>query len=586
MHLLRILQAATLLFGLNPHAMAQRPAAQAAVQEGSAERPATQEASPKQPPPTAVYLNGNIHTLYAPQPRAEAMAVAGERIVAVGSNAEIRKLLQPETKIVDLQGHTVLPGLIDAHGHVASLGMFGLGRIDLSSAASFDDVVAVIAERVKSAKPGEWIVGGRWDHESWPDRKLPTHEKLSAVSPDNPVWLTRVDGHAGLANAAAMRLAGVGRDSGAPSGGEILRGPNHEPTGVFVDNAESLIARHITGLNDDPEAVILKAQEMCLSAGLTGVHDAGISPREVELYRRLAESGRLKLRVYAMVSADAAVEWFEHHEPIIGPRLTVRSCKLYMDGAMGSRGAWLLEPYADRQTDEKGQPYMGLAVSRPEFIRQMAEHGLRHGYQVCTHAIGDHGNRAVLDAYALALSRKPAEDHRFRIEHAQLLHPDDIPRFARLGVVPSMQPTHCTSDMRWVVNRVGARRARGAYAWASLLRTGVPIAAGSDFPVESHNPFLGLYAAITRQDAQGEPAGGWLPGERMTREEALRAFTLGAAYAAFEEGLKGSLERGKLADFIVIDRDVMTCEPGEILETRVLRTVIGGETVYLPPAAP
>jgi hypothetical protein len=540
----------------------------------------------QQPPPDAIYVNGNVYTLNHQRPRAEAIAVAGERIVAVGSNAEIRRLLQPETKLVDLQGRTVLPGLIDAHGHVAALGMFGLGRIDLSSAKSFDELVAVIAERVKEAKPGEWIVGGRWDHESWPDKKLPTHEKLSAVSPENPVWLTRVDGHAGLANAMAMRLAGIGRDSGAPSGGEILRGANHEPTGVFVDNAEALIGRHVTGPADDPEAVILKAQEMCVAAGLTGVHDAGISPRDVELYRGLAESGRLKMRVYAMISADAAVDWFEKHEPIISPRLTVRSCKLYMDGAMGSRGAWLLEPYADRQTDEKGQPYMGLAVSQPEFIRQIAEHALRHGYQVCTHAIGDHGNRAVLDAYALALSRKPTENHRFRIEHAQLLHPDDIPRFARLGVIPSMQPTHCTSDMRWVVRRVGAQRARGAYAWASLLRTGARIAAGSDFPVESHNPFLGLYAAVTRQDAQGEPAGGWLPGERMTREEALRGFTLDAAHAAFEEQQKGSLEPGKLADFIVIDRDVMTCEPREIIETRVLRTVIAGEIVYRASTEP
>jgi predicted amidohydrolase YtcJ len=328
------------------------------------------------------------------------------------------------------------------------------------------------------------------------------------------------------------------------------------------------------------------AQELCLSAGLTGVHDAGVSPRDIEVYQRLKDDGRLKLRMYLMVSGPYAMRYFDSNEPIIDERLAVRAAKLYMDGAMGSRGAWLYEPYADRAEDEQGMPYTGLAVSDPEFIEAVARHALERGYQVCTHAIGDRGNGEVLRAYELALRSLPgfAEmetfNHRFRIEHAQLLRMDDINSFPLWGIIASMQPTHCTSDMRWVEARVGPMRARGAYAWRTLLDQGAIIAGGSDFPVESHNPFLGFYAAVTRQDLQGNPEGGWMPRERLTREQALHLFTLGAAYASFEEDRKGSLETGKLADFIVIDRDVMTCDEREIPETKVLRTVIGGETVY------
>jgi hypothetical protein len=531
-------------------------------------------------PPDVVYVNGNIYTLDAVRPRAEALAVAGDRIAAVGSRGEVMRSRQPSTRVVDLKGRTVLPGLIDAHCHPASLGGFALGRIDLREAHSFEEVVDAVAARVKRAKKGEWILGGRWDHEGWPGKQWPTHEELSAVSPDNPVWLTRVDGHAGLANAAAMKIAGITRDTPSPAGGEIIKDAGGEPTGLLVDNAEDLITRHIVGDEQSVADLLLKTQELCLSVGLTGVHDAGISPAEVEVYRQLDAEGRLKLRVYAMVSGAYAVEYFREHGLLIGDRLTVRSAKLFADGAMGSRGAWLLEPYNDRPRDAQGQPYVGLMVMSPDFIRTIAANGLRQGYQVCTHAIGDRANREVLDAYAAALQQNPQKDHRFRIEHAQMLSPEDIPRFAELGVIPSMQPTHCTSDMRWVDARIGSRRAAGAYAWASLLRTGVRIPAGSDFPVESHNPFLGIYAAVTRQNADGKPAGGWRPEERMTRTEAARAFTLDAAYAAFEEQRKGSLTPGKLADFVVIDRDIMTCAPKDILTTRVLQTVIGGETVF------
>lgn len=537
-------------------------------------------------PPT-VYLNANIRTMNPAQPRAEAMAARDGILLAVGSSDEVLAAAREgdlEPTIVDLRGRTVLPGLIDAHGHMTGLGALAHGVLDLSSARSFDEVVQAVARAAERTPPGEWILGARWDHESWADRALPTHTLLSQRVPHHPVWLRRVDGHAGLANARAMELAGIAPQTPDPPGGEIMRNADGEPTGLLIDNAMHLIEQRIPPeARGRPEDLILKAQELCLAAGLTGVHDAGVSPAEIELYQQLERDGRLKLRIYAMVSAPYAMRWFEEHGIYEGERLTVRAAKLYMDGAMGSRGAWLLEPYSDRPTGPDGTPYTGLAVSTPQFIEEVARHALRHGYQVCTHAIGDRANREVLDAYVRAIQAHvhgTIPEHRFRIEHAQLLAPSDIPRFAAWRVIASMQPTHCTSDMRWVEARVGRERAAGAYAWASLLFSGAIIAGGSDFPVESHNPFLGIYAAVTRQDLEGRPEGGWFPRERVLRGDALQMFTRHAAYAAFQEHRLGSLEKGKAADFIVVDRDVMTCPERDIPATRVLRTVIAGETVY------
>lgn len=554
--------------------------------------------------PATVFVDANIYTLDPDRPRAEALAIQDGRILAIGSRDEVLAGRGDDIETVALEGRTVLPGLIDAHCHMAGLGSFALGRLDLSATRSFDELLAAVAERAKAARPGEWILGGRWDHESWPDKRLPTHEKLSAITPNNPVWLTRVDGHAGLANAAAMSAANVSRETPHPEGGEIVRDARGEPTGLLVDNAMDRITPHIAGQVAGFADLVLKAQEICLSYGLTGVHDAGVSPAEATVYQRLAESGALKIRVYAMIHGAQAAEYFKTHGITVSPLVTVRAAKLYADGALGSRGAWLLAPYNDRPTDDAGRPYVGLAVTPPEEIRRMALDGLRRGYQVCTHAIGDRGNRETLDAYEAALASVAADvsagqpppqgadadaprraalgvvDHRFRIEHAQVLSPADIPRFSRLGVVASMQPTHCTSDMRWVVDRVGGERARGAYAWAALLRSGARIAAGSDFPVESANPMLGLHAAVTRQTVEGLPVGGWRPEQRLTREEALRACTLDAAYAAFQESELGSLSAGKLADFIVLDRDILTCDVSEIARARVLRTYVSGREVY------
>lgn len=549
-------------------------------------------------PPDTILRNATFHTLDEKTPIARAVAITDGRIEALGTETEILGLAGPGTTVVDLGGRTVLPGLIDAHGHLAGLGELSLGVIDLAGTKTYQEVLDAVAQRVSASRPGEWIIGRGWDHESWPPphRELPTHEALSAISPENPVWLARVDGHAALANKAAMDLAGIDPGVSSPAGGEIIRDERGEPTGVFVDNAEELIARVIPeSVGGDPRAVILAAQRRCFEVGLTGVHDMGVHPETARMYRQMADSGELKLRVSAMIPAHVALRYMSENEPIDHPVVTVRGCKLYMDGAMGSRGAWLLAPYADRPTGPEGEPYVGLAVSDPAFIEAVAKLALERGFQVATHAIGDRANREVLDAYKRAAeTRAPSSvtelgelgslrflaEARFRIEHAQLLSPSDIPRFAKLGVIASMQPTHCTSDMRWVDDRVGPERSKGAYAWRSLQRAGVRIAGGSDFPVESHNPFLGIYAAVTRQNLEGEPTGGWHPRERLSRMDAVRSMTIDAAYASFHEGTRGSLSPGKYADLIVLDRDVMTCDPREIPGTRVLMTMVGGEVVF------
>lgn len=543
----------------------------------------TARAQPVADAPETIYFNAVIHTVDDAQPSADALAVRGSRVLAVGALAEVQKKCGPIARRVDLRGRCVLPGLIDAHGHMAGLGSYALGQLDLSSARSLDDVVAAVRERVRTARPGEWILGGRWDHESWATRELPTHAPLSAVSPLNPVWLTRVDGHAGLANAAALQACNIRRETSAPGGGEILRDAAGAPTGVLIDNAMNLVsAARAAGGAVRPTGtreLLSAAQDACLKVGLTGVHDAGVSPVDIAEYRRLDAARELKLRIYAMIAGSYAIPYFSQNPPLIGERLTVRAAKVVFDGALGSRGALLLAPYSDRAKDDDGRDYVGLRVTPAATLRAIADAAVRHGYQVCTHAIGDRANRETLDVYEAALNSFKLE-HRFRIEHAQLLSPDDIPRFARLRVVASVQPTHCTSDMRWAEQRVGPERARGAYAWASLRKSGARVAGGSDFPVESQNPFLGIYAAVTRQNLEQQPAEGWHAEQRMTRKQALQSFTIDAAYAAFEDQEKGSLSAGKLADFIVIDRDVMTCPTREIADTRVLMTVIGGEVVY------
>jgi len=534
--------------------------------------------------PDLVLVNARIYTVDNAHPRATALAIRGGRVLFVGSDAEARALSGGSSQVIDLHGATVLPGFTDAHAHLLGLGNL-LQRVNLAGSASYDEVIARVKTWAKDVKPGEWIQGRGWDQNRWPTKEFPTHEALSRAFPENPVVLDRVDGHASLANASAMRAAGVTAATPDPAGGRIMRLPSGEPSGVFVDNAKALINRAIPApTRENTRKAILAAIAEANKWGLTGVHDAGESAETVGIFEELARAGNYDLRNYVMLSDPGEPGSAEaRRNPYIqrGPQsalydghLWIRAIKLYADGALGSRGAALLAPYSD----EPGN--VGLLVSKPEHIEGWAELALQRGFQVNVHAIGDRGNRVVLDAFETALRKYPKADHRFRIEHAQVLSQQDIPRFARLGVIPSMQATHQTSDMRWAEARVGPERIRGAYAWRSLLNTGVVIPNGTDFPVEEVNPLLTFHAAVTRQDPTSWPAGGWFPEQKMTRQEALRSMTIWPAYAGFQESMLGSLTPGKYADFVVLDRDIMEVPDTEILSARVVSTWIGGKRVY------
>ena len=525
-----------------------------------------------------VVVNATVYTVDEAHPRASAFAVRNGRIVFVGSDREARMLAVSSTRVVDARGNVVIPGMVDAHAHLLGLGN-SLRNVQLAGSATYDEVIARVVERSKSTRPGEWIVGRGWDQNLWPDKKFPTHDALSRALPNNPVVLTRIDGHAMVANAMAIRAAGVTASTRDPDGGRIERNADGSPAGVFVDNAQGLVSRAI------PAATKAQVREAILAAiaeaskwGLTGIHDAGASRRTIDIYESLAREGRYNLRNYVMVSGDSANV---RHYLGVGPRsalydgrIWIRSFKLYADGALGSRGAALLASYSD----DPGNT--GLLVTPPADLQRIATAALRRGFQVCSHAIGDRGNRVVLDAYDAALRAVPTPDHRFRIEHAQVISLQDIPRFALLGVIPSMQASHQTSDMRWAEARVGAERIRGAYAWRSLLNSGVVIPNGSDFPVEEVNPLISFHSAVSRQDRTNWPSGGWYPEQVMTRDEALRSMTIWPAYAAFQEKTMGSITPGKYADFVILDRDIMKISATEILETKVISTWLGGKKVY------
>ncbi|MDP6957784.1 MAG: amidohydrolase [Planctomycetota bacterium] len=516
--------------------------------------------------PDAIFLNGNIYTLTSS--RVEALAVREGNLIAAGSTRDISKLASRETECIDLGGQAVTPGLMDSHGHMTSLGRLLTGKIDLSSTKSFQDLLSAVRAQIEKRAEGEWIFGGRWDQTNWGDDLFPPHHQLSSLSPNHPVFLHRRDGHAVLVNQKAMDLAGIDLDSKSPQGGEILRDSNGELTGIFVDNAMSLFDPVLPA----PQKIrmeILAAQEHCLSLGLTGVHDAGIDPAEVDVYETLEKDRDLHLRIYGMLFMKPGCESIlRERTPKEGDRFSLRAIKILLDGALGSRGAWLKADYSD-SVGSHGFPLHDMSTLGA-WVHLAAE----KGWQVCTHAIGDRAVGETLDAYEHVRGERP------RIEHAQMIGQDDLSRFSRLGVIASVQPVHATSDMRWVEERLGRGRLRGAYAWRSLLREGVALAGGSDFPVEPADPWKGIYAAVTRQDSHGMPVGGWIPEEKLTREEALHAFTVGAAYASFEEHRKGTLVPGKFADFVVWSADPMTCSDEALLEIRAERTVIGGKSVY------
>jgi predicted amidohydrolase YtcJ len=525
-----------------------------------------------------IVTNARIYTVDDSRPVVSAMAIRDGRVLFTGSAREAMALRGEATRVVDLGGRVVIPGMVDAHAHLLGLGE-SLRNVSLVGTRSYDEVVARVVERAKGQPDGTWIVGRGWDQNQWGDTRFPTHDALSRALPNHPVYLVRVDGHAGLANAAAMRAAGITTATPDPAGGRIERTASREPTGVFVDNAKALVERSIPArTRADQRSAIRAAIAESQRWGLVGLHDAGESRQTIDLMEEMAKAGEITFRLYVMIGDDsAAVAHYLARGPQSGlydNHLWLRAFKLYADGALGSRGAALLEPYDDDANNR------GLLLSAPAHIRDVAERALRAGFQVNTHAIGDRGNRMVLDAYDAALRTVPTADHRFRIEHTQVLHHDDIPRFAELGVIPSMQAVHQTSDMYWAATRLGPGRLLGAYAWRSLLNTGVVVPNGSDFPVEAVNPLLSFHSAVSRQDAANWPAGGWLPEQRMTRDEALRSMTIWPAYAAFQESMMGSLTPGKLADFVVLDRDIMTVADRDILGTTVLATYVGGKAVY------
>ncbi len=485
------------------------------------------------------------------------------------------------------------PGLIEGHGHFMGLGYNEL-ELDLMATNSYQDIIDAVAERVKTAEPGDWILGRGWHQSKWDSmpadlvKGFQTHYRLSDVSPDNPVYLGHASGHAGFANAKAMEIAGLqtlskeGIKAYDIEGGEVIVDEFGRPTGIFNERAQSLIYKHIP--EDTPETdnqAFKLAIDACYKNGITSFHDAGISRETIALYDQMKASGDMNIRIYAMLTGcdeELLNEWYEKG-PMVDPDhlFTIRSVKLNCDGALGSRGAWLLEPYSDRPD------HFGHETLPMDFVEKTALSGLKNGFQVCSHAIGDRANREILDRYESALKELPelSTDHRFRIEHAQHLHPDDIPRFAELSVIPAMQAVHMSSDRPWAIDRLGEKRIKeGAYMWQDLLKSGVPIVNGTDVPVEPINPIASFYASVSRKTLKGTPEGGYEPDQKMTRAQALKSYTLDAAYGAFEEDIKGSIHIGKLADFTIYNQDLMTVDEDEILNTEIVMTIFNGEIVY------
>ncbi len=523
-----------------------------------------------------IFRNGIVWTGTGAQD-VTCVAVTGDRIVYAGSDAGARRLQGPETRLVDLSGRMLLPGLVDAHAHLHSLGR-ALGEVALEGTQSAAEVAQRVRETQKDAVPGAWVHGRGWDQNDWAVTEFPTWRDLTATEA-NPVYLGRVDGHALWLNRTALDACGITRDTPDPPGGRIIRDETGAPTGVLVDNAENLVLEHVPDpAPDEVDARLRRAIRECNRVGLVGFHDAGTTPDVLASLRRLGAAGELTITVYAMLDSEYPAlleEAFDggRREEFDG-RLVLRSVKLRADGALGSRGAALLEPY----DDEPGNT--GLIVQPESTLYALTLRAFESGLQPATHAIGDRGNRLILDVYERAAAAVHPQDARPRVEHCQILDLADLPRFASLGVIASMQPTHATSDMPWAAVRVSEARLAGAYAWRSMLDSGAHLAFGSDAPVESIDPLWGIYAAVTRQDHAGNPAGGWRSSEKVTMEEALQGFTSGAAYAAFDETRAGTIAPGMRADLTVVDTNLLTCTPADILTARAVMTVVHGAIVY------
>ena len=551
--------------------------------------------SPTNPEPAdLVFINGNIYTVNEKQPHAEAVAVKGDRIVFVGSNAAAKKYQGANTRVVDLHGATVMPGMTDAHYHFLGVGQREM-NLNLEGITNLEDFLAKVKTRVDQAKPGEWVTGRGWIETFWKPPVFPTRWDLDKIAPNNPVFLTRADGHGAVANSAALKLGNVTKDTKDPFGGQILRDKQTgEPTGMLLDNAQSFVARHIPAdaRGNDEQAAML-ADKRSIGLGWTQIQDPGGSYADFGLYSKLYSEGKLKIRIYkAVYGPGPEADRLLREGPVIeayGNRLNLRAIKVVSDGALGSRGAALLEPYSDmpeiKGADGKMQRNAGFLKVKDEELLPMLKAALQKGIQVETHAIGDWANRFVLNEYEKALqavpkSQRKIAEPRWRIEHSQIVNPSDIPRFARLGIIPSMQPSHAIGDLHFAPSRLGMERLKGAYAWNSFIKTGVIIPGGSDAPVERGEPMIEFYAAVARKDIRGYSGDGWHPEEKVTREQALKMFTIWPAYAAFEENVRGSIEVGKLADLTILSADIMKIPEMEILKTHCVMTVIGGEIVY------
>ncbi len=530
-----------------------------------------------------IFLNGNVYTVNDAAPRAEAIAIKGERILFAGSNDEAKKFSGPATRAIDLKGKTVLPGLTDSHYHILGVGE-RLSHLNLESATSRELFLAQIKEQVAAKDAGRWITGRGWIETFWKPPVFPTREDLDKVAPHHPVFLERADGHGAVANSRALEIAGINSKTPDPFGGEILRDKKTgEPLGMLLDNAIALVKRKISSPTpgENARALVLGA-ERSIALGWCEIQNAGSQLPELELLKKLYGEGKLKLRIYnAVYGPGPAADRLLKDGPILDAyqkRFTTRAIKVAFDGSLGSRSAALLEPYSDADTS-------GFLTEKEETLRPMLKEALRRGIQVETHAIGDRANRAILDLYEEAFQAVPPNERkvrepRWRVEHAQVLSPSDIPRFAKLGVIASMQPSHAISDLFFAPRRLGEERLAGAYAWASLLKSGAIIAGGSDAPVEQGDPMIEFYAAVARKSKDGFTGPGWHPEQAVTREQALKMFTAWPAYAAFQEKDKGSIEAGKLADLTILSADIMKIPEPEILRTRCLMTIVGGEIVF------
>jgi predicted amidohydrolase YtcJ len=542
-------------------------------------------------PADLVLKNGKIVTLDDRNPVVEALAARGGRIVAVGRNDDVAKMIGEKTNVIDLAGKFAMPGFIEGHGHFTSLGHARM-ELNLRKAKSWDEIIRLVEEAAKKAAPGEWIIGHGWHQEKWTTRPepnvdgYPVHTKLSEVTPKNPVLLSHSSGHMCFANAEAMRLANVRAKTANPPGGEILKDAAGNPTGIFRETAQAWVRaahrRAIQSRTADENARALNlairlAEDECLGKGVTSFQDAGSDFGTVDVFKKLAEEGKLKIRLWVMTrtSMNELAAKLANYRMIGvgGNHLTVRAIKQVIDGALGPHGAWLLEPYEDMPSSA------GLNTTPVPTIREAARLAIKHDYQLCVHAIGDRANRETLNVFEAAFKESPSDkSRRWRVEHAQHLHPDDIPRFGKLGVIASMQGIHCTSDAVFVLRRLGYRRAEeGAYVWQSLIKSGAVVSNGTDTPVEDVDPIACYCATVTRRLPSGAT---FFPEQRMTREQALRSYTIQAAYAAFEEDIKGTLTPGKLADVVVLSQDLLTVPDEKILDTRVVYTIVGGKVVY------